>query len=335
MDRIVFKCIMCGANLKMEGITKIVKCQYCGTNQTMPRSDASEGENYLARAFVLMEDGQFIKANQYFEKALDEDAFAWEAYLGKVMAKVKIAKPEDFWNIDANEDIEEFFKTVKNASEYDKAIRFAGEDAAKRLIDFREKLYNKIYERAKTYMDEEKYDEALELIKRLYGYKDTVELHDKCQNQATYMENEGNYQKAIGYMDKGAYNNAVNLFKRLKDYKDSAKLYDEARYKRAIEREDSGEYMEAIVLFEELGDYKDSKNHKKSCEKVVTERRYQYAKGKLNGATEIDDVIRAKEVFNEIIDYKDSRYQIKECDDEIARLTEIEERKNKGIFKFF
>ena len=75
----------------------------------------------LKRAFMFLEDGDWLNANEYCEKVLDLDPENAEAYLGKLMAELHISTREGL------KDQPEPFDTLGN---YRKAMRF-GDDKLK------------------------------------------------------------------------------------------------------------------------------------------------------------------------------------------------------------
>ncbi|MCH5193749.1 MAG: hypothetical protein J1F11_07300, partial [Oscillospiraceae bacterium] len=74
----VFKCKMCEANLEISGNTTVVKCEYCGTTQTVPwAEDRVSGnaagfggnlENLLKRGNLSLEDKKWDDAEKYFDR---------------------------------------------------------------------------------------------------------------------------------------------------------------------------------------------------------------------------------------------------------------------------
>ena len=80
----------------MRGIEKILP----KNNQTVAAPVQSAGtnpsvESYLKRVFIFLEDGDFKSADEYCEKVLDIDPENGRAYLGKLMAELRVRKPAD------------------------------------------------------------------------------------------------------------------------------------------------------------------------------------------------------------------------------------------------
>lgn len=78
----------------------------------------------LERAFMFLEDGEFDSADEYCEKVLDQDPKCARAYLGKLMAELKVRKKEDLTNCEQPFD---------DSNNYNKALRFADEKLAQGL----------------------------------------------------------------------------------------------------------------------------------------------------------------------------------------------------------
>lgn len=91
----------------------------------------------LERAFMFLEDGDWAKADIYCESVLDQDPKCAEAYLGKLMAEVKVRKKEDLSK--AKEPLGE-------SDNYSKVMRFADETLRESLskakeLQHKEQLY--------------------------------------------------------------------------------------------------------------------------------------------------------------------------------------------------
>jgi len=73
-------------------------------------------ESLLKRAMIFLEDGEFLKADEYLERILDLDPENASAYWGKLLAKLKCATDKQLKQ--HNQDLTQY-------NEYNKAIRFA------------------------------------------------------------------------------------------------------------------------------------------------------------------------------------------------------------------
>ncbi len=137
----------------------------------------------LERAFIFLEDRQWADADSYCEKVLDIDPKCAEAYLGKLMAELKVRTR------DGLKDAAEPFDDRGN---YTKAARFGDEALKAKLAADNEYIKTKkederlaaVYAQAKDEMQkassEEAYNKAAELFGSISKYKDSEELKRRC-----------------------------------------------------------------------------------------------------------------------------------------------------------
>ena len=136
----LFKCKTCGMEFEIsEGLSE-VWCAYCGTKQTLLKPSDSEASNIFARAddslfnskkmallergFMELGEGHYKKARNFFDQALDYDAQFAMAYVGKLMADLRVKRQENLAN---------YYKSFENNKNYQKAMRFAGEELTRTL----------------------------------------------------------------------------------------------------------------------------------------------------------------------------------------------------------
>lgn len=91
----VFKCKMCGGTLGIQQGASVAVCEYCGTRQTLPKSDDDVIANLFNRANNLRLRCEFDKAEQIYEKIVQQDDGEAEAYWGIVLCKYGIEYVED------------------------------------------------------------------------------------------------------------------------------------------------------------------------------------------------------------------------------------------------
>ena len=203
-----FKCKMCDAVLNVREGVSIYECEYCGTKQTIvmdsndiaamfgntghsdggyedshTHAKASRGEynkengsvsaeSLLRRAFLFLEDEDWDQAKRYCEMVLDRDPENGRAYLGKLMADVKVRHEADLAEIDVD------YRPYNN---FEKAIRFGDPQLVNDLkaysIEAAYKLAVRIMDRAVLEND---YRQAADQFRSVAGYKDADELAGKC-----------------------------------------------------------------------------------------------------------------------------------------------------------
>ena len=92
----LLRCRGCEGTFKIHKGSRSVYCPYCGMKQTLPEDDAKILEalgrtaNTLKRGFMLLEDGEFEKADECFDRVLDSEPENGRAYLGRLMANVEV-----------------------------------------------------------------------------------------------------------------------------------------------------------------------------------------------------------------------------------------------------
>lgn len=165
----------------IRGIKKIVnsgKSAKSTNREAAAPSSNSNTEPLLKRAFIFLEDGDFKSADEYCEKVLDINPECAEAYLGKLMAELNVKKRGKLL------DCELPFDTNDN---YKKIMRFGDENLKAQLqkdIEFiNERTLDAILERAKSKLSSKLYEEALDLLNEISGYKNADELIDLCNEK--------------------------------------------------------------------------------------------------------------------------------------------------------
>lgn len=195
----------------------------------------------LERAFMFLEDGDWDKADIYCESVLDQNPKCAEAYLGKLMAEVKIGKKEDLSK--AKEPLDQ-------SGNYRKVMRFADESLRERLSNAKEVQHNEqLYTEAMACMtaasDEEAYRNAAQKFYSLGSYKDASAHREQCLQRADRIRadrmqreetkrKEDIYSRAEKCMRLGTVegcNSAIRLYESIPGYRSSAAQISECRRK--------------------------------------------------------------------------------------------------------
>ena len=195
----------------------------------------------LERAFMFLEDGDWDKADIYCESVLDQNPKCAEAYLGKLMAEVKIRKKEDLSK--ANEPLDQ-------SDNYRKVMRFADESLRERLSNAKEVQHNEqLYAEAMACMtaasDEEAYRNAAQKFYSLGSYKDASAHREQCLQRADRIRadrmqreetkrKEDIYSRTEKCMRLGTVegcNSAIRLYESVPNFRSSAAQISECRRK--------------------------------------------------------------------------------------------------------
>ena len=91
----VLRCKMCGGRLDVTDGATVAVCEYCGTQQTLSKSTDEMITNLFSRANDLRLQSEFDKAQDVYEKILDNDNSDAEAHWGVLLCKYGIEYVED------------------------------------------------------------------------------------------------------------------------------------------------------------------------------------------------------------------------------------------------
>ena len=91
----VFKCKMCGGALEIGESQSVSTCEYCGTQQTLPKLDDEKRAQLYDRANYSRRENEFDKAMGIYEMILSEEKTDSEAYWGIVLCRYGIEYVED------------------------------------------------------------------------------------------------------------------------------------------------------------------------------------------------------------------------------------------------
>ena len=143
----------------------------------------------LERAFLFLEDGNWLSADEYCERVLDLDPKNTQAYLGKLMAELKVSKQEDLKNC---------AKPFDASNNYQKVVRFGDEAVKATLAGYIKHINTRnenarvedIYNRAKETMQnahtESAFEKAAQQFGTIRGYKDAAALVEECREKAEF-----------------------------------------------------------------------------------------------------------------------------------------------------
>lgn len=86
----VFKCKMCGAPLDVSSGTSTVECEYCGSQQTLPKLNDDRLTAWYELANDLRREFEFDRAAEQYQKIVEEDPTDAEAYWSQVLCRYGI-----------------------------------------------------------------------------------------------------------------------------------------------------------------------------------------------------------------------------------------------------
>lgn len=140
----------------------------------------------LKRAFMFLEDGEWSKADEFCEQVLNQDPENAQAYLGKLMAELRVKKVDDLKNCE---------KPFDDKNNYKKVVRFADDDlkrAVEGYVEFikdrnetarLDGIYNRATESMKKAQTEDAFKFAADLFDSIKEYKDSAILAEECHEK--------------------------------------------------------------------------------------------------------------------------------------------------------
>ncbi len=190
------------------------------TNNTTANTSA-----LIKRGFMALEDKDWVKADGFFEQALNINAELAEAYLGKLLAELKLSKKDALLNCSAS------FDTNGN---YQKAIRFGTDELKAELSEYclhaKEKSEaircENLYNLAVNNMNNGRFEDAINNLRPISNYKDASALATECTRLIEESRKEGVYISACNMLTNAKTGDDVmrakDLFNSIVDYKDAA-----------------------------------------------------------------------------------------------------------------
>lgn len=308
----------------IRGIQKILHTQKAvvvtpvAAEQTTLNANATA---LLKRGLMALEDGEWSRADGFFEEVLNFDAECAEAYLGKFCATERLHHIKDMAK-------QEKYSTEPTDANYKKALRFGDENLCRNLQNLISESFelraSAIYIQAVDSKKAGNYRLAVQQFSAVAEYKDSAEQAQSCQEM--YMKTD--YLAAMNAKDAAStveeYMAVQRLFLVLNTYSDSIKqaeeCYDlalEIDYQTAINVKDIASTIEgynyAKDLFLALNNYKDSAKQAEECYDLALEVDYQTAMNAKNTATTVNGYRAAQKLFAALEIYKDSIDQAEEC----------------------
>lgn len=181
----------------------------------------------LKRGFLALEDGEWDKADSFFENVLNYDAENAHAYLGKLMVELRIKNQQD---------LADCAYPFDKRNNFIKAIRFGDENLKNTLYGYishinernENKRVEKIYAEAVAKMNSAKwgkeYIDAKDLFLDISNYKDAATLAIKCEEKADEARKDTIYLYAKSAMSLNSVEKqqeAIANFKKVENWRDS------------------------------------------------------------------------------------------------------------------
>ena len=330
----------------IHGIKKIVKTdepkQTIRETIVTPAPTAATAP-LLRRAFMFLEDGEWQSANEYCEKVLDVEPENAEAYLGKLMAELKVRKRDDLKNQP---------KPFDDRNYYKKAVRFGDDTLKKKLTDDVTFIKDRnetarregIYSNALALKNAGKFAEAKSLFESIADYKDAGNKIGDCAELIEKKRKDGIYYNAMSLATEKSIKRqqrAIEQYRTISGWKDAdeqiaacEKRIEEIKAKEEADRIEAERKAEEMRIAAE----KRKKKNKKIAlivaivlaaatavlillftvimpairsyqAKLLQEQEYEAAVALYNAG----EYEHAKNAFSQLVGYKDSSSYLNKC----------------------
>ena len=224
----------------------------------------------LERVSIFLEDGKWNDANIYCEKVLDIDPKNAQAYLGKLMAELRVK---------SRKQLADCAQPFDNLDNYGKVIRFGDEKLENEIRGYishiKERNENNrltdTYTNAINAMNsaetEADFKSAAHAFQSIADYKDSKEKAKECLEKAEAARKDAVLADGKSKMtgeDAQSYKNAISIFKTIPDWKNSAELILQCEQKiEAIKAQEEADRLEA-----------ERRAEKRRIEKEKTKKKY-------------------------------------------------------------
>ncbi|MBD5112464.1 MAG: TIR domain-containing protein [Ruminococcaceae bacterium] len=216
----------------VSNIEKIIPKTTAQSDFIQQASGNPTADSLVKRAMMFLEDGDFTKADEYAEKALDANPENANAYLCKLLSELKLNKETELATYKAG------FTEFDN---YNKILRFGDNETKKRIEDYRIRaIYNNGCSKMAVAASESEYHEAQKIFETIKNYKDAPQKAEECLHKANQLVYNNAVQILNSANSKGEdFQKARKNFLSLGDFSDSAQKAEECdiQLKKWIELE--------------------------------------------------------------------------------------------------
>lgn len=214
----------------------------------------------LKRGNMALEDGDWARADEFFEQALNADAELADAYLGKFFAEQEAENADAFVSARLNEAkaADAVKKVVSSVNECIDALAAAyrvehyleAAEIKARFKDFDNSYFSTLEAIQELFREAEELfasDRLLLRTKQFGEYKDSANFLAECW-----------YESAESAFNAKEYKDAIYAFNQAGYYEDAADRILECWYAYADLNLASGDYKGAIDAFKKAGSYQDA-----------------------------------------------------------------------------
>lgn len=258
----------------IRGIKKLTETDRPAAKETVVvQESAANTAPLLKRAFIFLEDGDWSSADEYCEKVLDLDPENAQAYLGKLLAELRVRKQEQLADCDEPFDNRDNFRKVIRFG--DKALCATLEGYITHINDRNENarltgIYNDAVNEMNRADSEDSYRSAADKFKSIPDFKDADALAESCLDKAEICRKDGIYSSAkskIAEDSTASCEEALQMFQSIFGWKDADEQICACQKRiEEIKAKEKAEWLEAERKAEEhrIAANKARRKHKKA-----------------------------------------------------------------------
>ena len=284
------------------------------------------------RGYIYLEDKDFIKADEYFDKALDENPEDSKAYLGKFLVTMRISSVEE---------IDNYLIKIDTFKDFERAVRFADAQEKVLLEEVREKsekkyLMNCFINGLKKYEKKLESKTTIDDVTRLLK-EGTVEAFEKGVKlyYSAYLKQID--KSFFTYDKKESLSRQTDILRLLSDNQaytltDIQKSkYFSFSFTTKILDDDLKQLINLGIIEKVSIDNIPHYGMKGYKEKAITKAKdLKYDNAcELLGDNDLDKCLMAINLFKEIGDWKDSAEKLRQCEEKVAKLEAVLSEKEK------
>ena len=131
------QCESCGSTNIVKIADNLFQCQFCGCKYSLEYDNNFAAEPSLKRVFLLLEEGEWEKADGLCEQILDFDPENAMVYLGKLMAENHAHYPEELKNCG---------RSFERSLNYQRIIRFGDDTITNKVKAYNDFINKKQFE---------------------------------------------------------------------------------------------------------------------------------------------------------------------------------------------
>jgi len=332
-------------------------------NQMKDNAGSPSVESLVERGYLFLEDSEWNKADEYFDKALDINPKHAPAYIGKLCVELRVRAEESLGDYKELMQGKKFDKLLGEYGNFQKALRFADDGYKKKLNDYDQKIKESFPKIPQRFTDEFVNGEIARLEKEIANCDAEIaewERKVKHLEETLLYERRQNYEEYHPFY-KGskkfiaeAPERERNMQQRIKEYKDKKAKYEAEKqeidqlvdisclyrmdvyYNRFVEdmqkASTEDEFKSLAEQFRSLEGYKDSAELADKCGKLVIKAKYDKLVQEKNKAATEEKYRELSKQFRDMGGYENTAQLADECDKLADECVKQKEREKKARY---